>query len=106
MTSGSELAAAKALLEGSGFVVIKTGSYRRAQERQRIAECALRYETERREGVERWARDCCEAERRLHDRCNALVGFAYEHGATVGDLVAFNARLDAVAADSDRGVTP
>lgn len=89
----------KSLLEAEGYVVVKAASYRRAQERQRIAEALLRSAEERIESVETWARNCLSAERAARDRCSALVGFAMEHGTTLDDLQAFNAEAGEVAGE-------
>lgn len=89
----SDAVAARALLEAEGFVVLKSKSYRQAQERQRVAE-ALRLSAERdAEQARTWARNCLDSERRMRDRCADLVAFAMSHGATLDDLAAFNRKL-------------
>lgn len=80
------VAKAKDYLTERGYVVLREKSYRAAQERQRVAECMRESEQERREGVERWARNCCDEERRLRDRLTFVYGVARAHGASVADL--------------------
>lgn len=80
------LAQAIATATAAGYVVIKAKSYRAAQERQRIAE-ALKEAAERQiASTERWARDCCQEERRIRDRLTFVYGVAQAFGATTGDL--------------------
>lgn len=73
-------------LEAAGYVVLKESSYRRAQERQRIAEALLRNEQEHVASTERWARECCERERRMSVRTSYLYGLAKAHGASDDEL--------------------
>lgn len=82
----SALDDALALVKANGYVVLKEKSYRQAQERQRIAECLRAAEQDRREGAERWARDCCTEERRIRERLTFVYGVARAHGATVAVL--------------------
>jgi hypothetical protein len=77
---------AKQLLAEAGYVVLREKSYRAAQERQRIAQCMEEMERDRREGVEKWARDCCQEERRIRDRLTFVYGVARAFGASVADL--------------------
>jgi hypothetical protein len=78
---------AKALLESSGYVVLREKSYRQAQERQRIAEAMREYAEELREGQDRWLRsEVLPRERFLADRLTFLYGVARAHGATVEEL--------------------
>jgi hypothetical protein len=76
------------LVKANGYVVLKEKSYRQAQERQRIAQVMADYEKERREGAERWARDCCEDERRVRERLTFVWGIAMKHGATLEEMAA------------------
>jgi len=86
MRLSKDVAGAKALLEQHGYVVIKEASYRRAQERQRIAE-ALRASAERHEAETRqYAQKHWDEERRLMDRCTFLYGQAMARGATAEEL--------------------
>lgn len=80
------IADTKTTLELHGYTVQKTTSYRRAQERQRIAQNLAEWETERREHAERWARDCLAQERRYIDRLNHVYAVARAHGATDDEL--------------------
>jgi hypothetical protein len=76
------------LVKANGYVVLKEKSYRQAQERQRRAEVMAEYEKERREGNERWARDCCYEERRTRERLTFVWGVAMSHGATLEEMAA------------------
>lgn len=80
---------ARKVLQQAGYVVLREGSYRRAQERQRVAEALCEYADERRESYERWVRDELGPEiRRLRERLTFVYGVARAHGATVEELSA------------------
>lgn len=82
-----DVQAAKELLEGSGFVVLREKSYRRAQERQRVAEAMRDYAEELREHQDRWLRaDVLPRERELSDRLSFVYGVARAHGVSVEEL--------------------
>lgn len=86
MASPNDIAAAKALLEAEGYVVLRAKSYRQAQERQRVAEC-LRESAERDAASARdWARNCLAEERYMRDRLTFVYGVARAYGATVEEL--------------------
>src|SRR6266702_3398347 len=70
----------------AGHVAIREKSYRAAQERQRLAQARADWELDRREGAEKWARDCCDEERRIRERLTFVYGVARAHGATVEAL--------------------
>lgn len=79
--------AAKSLLEGNGFVVLREKSYRQAQERQRIAEALRSAAEEWRMSTQRWAEVTLHNEiRELMARCTFLYGEARARGATVEEL--------------------
>lgn len=82
------------LLASRGYTTLRTGSYSRLHERVRVAEALRDAARDDAESSRRWAYNCLDEERRLRDRVEELVGFAYEHGATFEDLIAFNDRLD------------
>lgn len=84
--SPERLGIIKRAMARHGYVVLKESSYLRAQERQRIANVERDYEQERRQSVERWARDCCAEERRLAARLTFIYGVARARGATVEEL--------------------
>jgi hypothetical protein len=77
---------ALALAKANGYVVLKETSYRRAQERQRIAQVIAEDERRRRESAEEWARGCLYDERRIAERLTFVYGVARAHGATVEEL--------------------
>lgn len=77
---------ARSTAEACGWRVLKEASYRRAQERQRIAEALLRNGQEHVASTERWARECCERERRMSVRTSYLYGLAKAHGASDDEL--------------------
>lgn len=81
-----DIAAAKELLAGAGFVVLREKPYRQAQERQRIAECRRESAEDRTRSVETWARGCHAEERRLARRLTFVYGVAQAHGATTEEL--------------------
>lgn len=82
----SDIDEAKALLEASGYVVLKAKSYRQATERQRVAEALRRSEQEAAQHARAWALQCLNGERSLARRCEFLYGVARAHGATVEEL--------------------
>lgn len=87
LPTADQIAEAKALLEATGHVVLREGSYRRAQERQAQAENRARYAEELRESTERWAQqELCPDNRRLRERITFVYGVARAHGATVEEL--------------------
>ena len=77
---------AKATLKALGYVVLKETSYRRAQERQRVAEVMRAYAEERVEDNRQWAIKALDEQRRLSDRLTFVYGVARAHGATVEEL--------------------
>lgn len=77
---------ARKTAEACGWRVLKEASYRKAQERQRIAEALLANEKDYRESTERWARECCERERRMSVRTSYLYALAKAHGASDDEL--------------------
>lgn len=77
---------AKATLEAAGYVVLKRESYRRAQERQRVAQALLESEKRNTEGVRDWAFRALDEQIRLSDRLTFVYGVARAHGATVDEL--------------------
>lgn len=77
------------VVRNAGYVVLKAKSYRQAQERQRVAEALLRAAEESRDRAYAWARDCCDQERYLRDRCTFLYGVAERRGATRDELRGF-----------------
>lgn len=81
-----DVAAAKATLTAAGFTVLRTGSYRAAQERQRIAQVRMDDAFDRVRSVEAWARSLADEARHLRDRCTYLYGLAARHGATDDEL--------------------
>jgi hypothetical protein len=80
------MAQAKTTLRDNGYVVLKATSYRKAQERQRLAEAHLRWEIERRESVERWGAEAHQDKRKAWDRTTFLYGECLRLGATHDDL--------------------
>jgi len=76
----------KSWLNVMGFTVIKTKSYRAAQERQRIAECMTEMAKESAASNRAWAINCLDEERRLRDRLNFAYGVARANGATIEEL--------------------
>lgn len=67
-------------------VVLKRESYRRGQERQRVAEALKNAAEEERERAYVWARDCREEERKAWKRATYLYGLAASLGASVEQL--------------------
>lgn len=82
----AEIAAARALLEAAGYVVLKTPSYFRGQERIRVARAQQDAAVEARESARAWARDSLTEERRLRERLTFVYGVAMAHGATTAEL--------------------
>lgn len=81
-------------LEARGFVVLREKSYRRAQERQRMAEVRYQDEVERRLSHESWVRDELFTElRSLRERCTFLYGAARAAGCSAEELVSTVAAL-------------
>lgn len=82
-----DIAAAKTLLAQHGYVVLKTKSYRAAQERQRVAEALYQAAEQYRQSTQCWAETTLHNEiRELQARCTFLYGMARAHGATVDEL--------------------
>ena len=82
-----DINAAKTLLAQHGYVVLKTKSYRQAQERQHIAEAERAYADRMRHDTEQWARTTLHNEiRELQARCTFLYGAARAAGLTVEEL--------------------
>ena len=77
---------AKAVMEQSGYVVLKRESYRRAQERQRVAEALLGSEKRHNEDTRAWAFRALDEQVRLSDRLTFVYGVARAYGATVEEL--------------------
>lgn len=73
-------------LKKAGYVVLKEGSYLKAQERQRIARVMEAHAVEDAEHAREWARDCLKDERYMRDRLTFVYGIARAHGATVEEL--------------------
>ena len=86
MGNDPRVEAALEVVRAAGYVAVKEKSYRQAQERQRLAQCAADWERNRRESAEKWALDCCNEERRIRDRLTFVYGVAQAHGATVEEL--------------------
>jgi len=84
--TAAKVDAALEIVRDAGYVAIREKSYRAAQERQRLARCEADWERSRREGVEKWARDCCNEDRRVRDRLTFVYGVARAFGASVEDL--------------------
>lgn len=80
------LAKIKAKLEASGYVVLKAASYRRAQERQHLAQALLASQERENEHTRAWAHRAFDEQRILSDRCTYLYGLAASLGATEGQL--------------------
>lgn len=75
-----------ARLEAEGFTVLRTKSYRAAQERQRVAVALLRSEQDHNEHTRQWALKAFDEQRRYADRCTYLYGLAASLGATETQL--------------------
>jgi hypothetical protein len=82
----SDLDQALATVKAAGYVVLKEASYRRAQERQRLAQAQAEWETQQSEHIRAWASDCLDKERLLRDRATYLYGLAAKLGATGDQL--------------------
>lgn len=91
MTPG-RIAAVRRELEAEGWTVIRTKSYRQAQERQRVAEVLRASEEKHAEHTRAWAQRAFGEQRRLADRCTYLYGLAAAHGATPDELHVFFAK--------------
>jgi hypothetical protein len=78
---------AKRILESTGHVVLKASSYRRAQERQRVADVMAADARERAASQDAWWRESILPELfSYRDRCEFLYGAARAAGCTVEDL--------------------
>lgn len=78
----------KAELAAMGYVVLKEASYRKAQERQRIAQVRMESAIEDRQHQRDWLdRDVFPWQRHLTNRVDHLAGLARALGATAGDFV-------------------
>lgn len=77
---------AKLTLQAAGYVVLKSTSYRNAQERQRIAEAQRRCAEEDAARTRTWAEGAFTEQRRLSDRLTHVYGVARAHGATEEEL--------------------
>ena len=86
MTRDATTKAIIARLEAEGYTVLRTKSYRQAQERQRVAEALLRSEQEHAEHTRSWALKAFDDQRRAWDRCTYLYGLAASLGATEQQL--------------------
>lgn len=82
----TQIERAKLTLQAAGYVVLRSKSYRQAQERQRIAEALKQCAEEDRESTRRWAEGAFDEQRRLSDRLTFVYGVARAHGATEKDL--------------------
>lgn len=96
------IAAARALLEANGYVVLREKSYRQAQERQRVAEALMVAAEDAAEGARVWARDCLAEERRLRERNTHVYGVARAHGATLVELAGPDTPVDVLSALQQR----
>jgi hypothetical protein len=81
-----DVAAMREEAEAEGYVLLKATSYRRAQERQRIAEARMRDAFDRVEHIDQWAQDGYAELQRLRERLTFVYGVARAHGATVEEL--------------------
>lgn len=81
------------LLAAAGYAVVRRKTLENLHQKVRDAEWQVRMATEEAASARRWAENSLTEERRLHDRLNEIVAFAYEHGATIEGLVRFNDRL-------------
>jgi len=87
MSDDQAIAKAKNLLTQHGYVVLKAGSYRQAQERQRVAEALRKSAEEDAAHTRAWAETTLHNEiRDLMARCTFLYGAARARGSTVEDL--------------------
>lgn len=86
MSSVNEIKEAKRVLEANDYVVLKIISYRRAQERQRIAQVRMEDAFKRVEHIDKWAQAGYDELRRLRDRLTFVYGVARAHGASVEEL--------------------
>lgn len=89
------------LLAARGYTVLRTKSYQHLLNRAQLAERQVAWEKENNASIHAWADRLGDDVRRLRDRCDDLVAFAYEHGATFEDLKAFNARSEAARERAD-----
>lgn len=77
----------KALLKVNDYVVLKSKSYRQAQERQRVAEIRAKSAEEDAQNARYWAQTTLHNEiRDLMARCTFLYGLARAQGATAEEL--------------------
>jgi hypothetical protein len=81
-----ELEKALDTVRAAGYVAIKSKSYHRAQERQRVAEVRAECETAAAEHARQWAGKCLDEQNRLAARLTFVYGMALMHGATVEAL--------------------
>jgi len=70
----------------AGYVSVKESSYRRSQERQRMAEVREASEREHNVSTAAWANKAYDEQRRLADRLTFVYGVARSLGASVDDL--------------------
>jgi hypothetical protein len=80
------LAKVKESLEAQGYVVLKAASYRREQEKRRIAQALLACQEEHNESTRQWGVMAYDEQRRLTDRLVFVYGVARAHGATEEEL--------------------
>ncbi len=109
-TEQYEITDARNILEAHGFVVLREKSYRRAQERQRMAEVMRANAVERAESQDKWWREHILPELfEYRDRVTFLYGAARAAGCTVEDLRGPDGRvlaeLDAIDQDDETEVT-
>ena len=81
-TPPEQIAAAKALLAGAGFVVLREKSYANAEERRRTADRRRDWADEQAESTRKWAQGAFDEQRRLATRLGHLYGLAQALGAT------------------------
>lgn len=76
----------KAALVREGYVVVKAQTYRRVQERARIAEAQRDWEIEAARHARQWAEQAFREQTRLSDRLSFVYGEARAAGCTVEQL--------------------
>lgn len=86
MIAPEEIEQARKLLADNGYTVVKSASYRRAQERQRIAEARMVDAFDREESCRVWALQGYAELDRLRDRLTLIYGIALRHGATLDEM--------------------
>lgn len=79
------------LLTARGYAVFRAGTVQNLRNRAFLAEHLAKWETERRESAEDWARRECDEQRRLADRLNRVAAAAASLGVSIQQI---NAALD------------